>query len=124
MSRITEKRKDGGYQLKAGNEIYGEENGIRLVQIVGQVEDLKEELGIDLGTLVKAIKEGIYIKNDKGEIIDASNEPCVLNAYTPTGDWGFEIWQQYPINFNETFTDIFRFKDYGKTWAFTPEELL
>ena len=124
MSRITKKCKDGSYQLKAGNEIYGEENGIRLVQIVGQVEDLKEELGIDLITLVKAIKEGIYIKNDKGEIVDVSNEPCVLNSYVPTGDWGFEIWGQCPINFRETFTDIFRFKDYGKTWALTKEELL
>ena len=39
--RITEKNGDF-YKLKKGNEIYGEEDGIRLVQIVGQHEDLEE----------------------------------------------------------------------------------
>jgi len=42
MDRITEK--DGEfYKLKPENEAYGWENGIRLVQIVGKLEDLKEE---------------------------------------------------------------------------------
>ena len=101
MSRITEKCKDGGYQLKAGNEIYGEENGIRLVQIVGQVEDLKETLGISLFKLFVALENGIYGK--------VGNK--IEHILAPHLSWhNREIY-------------IFKIKDYGKTWALTKEEL-
>lgn len=44
--RIT--KKDGKfYKLKQENEVYGWENGIRLVQIVGNFEDLEEEIGVN-----------------------------------------------------------------------------
>lgn len=42
MERITNKRSDNLYELSEGQEIYGEENGVRLVQIVGKYEDIKE----------------------------------------------------------------------------------
>ena len=42
MERITSKRSGGLYELSEGQEIYGEENGVRLVQIVGKYEDIKE----------------------------------------------------------------------------------
>lgn len=46
MSRIT--KKDGEfYKLKPENEVYGWENGIRLVQIVGRYEDLMEKYNIE-----------------------------------------------------------------------------
>jgi len=46
MNRITEK--DGKfYKLKPENEVYGWENGIRLVQIVGEFEDLMEKYKIE-----------------------------------------------------------------------------
>lgn len=53
--RITEK--DGEfYELKPEAEVYGWENGIRLVQIVGKYEDLKEELGCSLEEMIELIK--------------------------------------------------------------------
>lgn len=46
MGRITQK--DGEfYKLKPENEVYGWENGIRLVQIVGRYEDLMEKYNIE-----------------------------------------------------------------------------
>jgi len=45
--RITQKRALGGYELASGNEYYGWEDGIRLVQYVGRVEDILEKHNID-----------------------------------------------------------------------------
>ena len=52
MNRITQRRKDGFYDLINPN--YGEENGIRLAQIVGKFEDL-----------IQAYEEGIWAKEDE-----------------------------------------------------------
>lgn len=56
-NRLTEKTPNGFYELTKGNEIYGEENGIRLVQIIGKYEDLEESLAkpfkLDLITLLR-----------------------------------------------------------------------
>ncbi len=58
MNRITEKKENGFYELTTGNEIYGEENGIRLVQIVGRLEDIMSEYGIETMTdLKEALKD-------------------------------------------------------------------
>lgn len=57
MNRITEK--DGKfYELKPENEVYGWENGIRLVQIVGRYEDLMEKYGIEsIDSLEEILKD-------------------------------------------------------------------
>ena len=113
--RLTKKKENGFYELKEGQEIYGEENGIRLVQIVGEYEDLEEELGIDLVTFFKIRKhcydrKPIFIK-DKGMIIksDCRVELGYKSVAVYTGDYGADL---YPL------------KGYGKTWALTEEELL
>ena len=68
---------------------------------LGQLEDIEEELGIDLVTLINALKNGIYGKiGNKIEHILAPH----LSWYCQ------EIY-------------IFKIKDYGKTWALTKEEL-
>ena len=105
MERITKKKENGFYELKKGQKIYGEENGIRLVQIVGQLEDIEEELGIDLITLFKALKNGVYedIVDQKYKHFDLSY--AIDNVFT--------IWLGRPHEL----------KDYGKTWALTREEL-
>lgn len=65
MNRITEK--DGVfYKLKPENEVYGWEDGIRLVQIVGRLEDLEEQIGCPFEVLFRALKDGIY-HNEKFE---------------------------------------------------------
>ena len=67
--RLTEKKENGFYELKEGQEIYGEENGIRLVQIVGEYEDIDEspEHLADVKKAFEIIKEkrvnvGSFIK--------------------------------------------------------------
>jgi hypothetical protein len=68
----------------------------------GELEDIEEELGIDLITLFKALKNGIYGKVGKN----------IENILAPHFSWhNKEIY-------------IFKIQDYGKTWALTKEELL
>lgn len=107
--RITEKKENGCYVLKAGEEIYGEGNGIRLVQIVGQYEDIKEELGINLLTLFKALKEGIYTIHSKGK----KRYPCLTynNAVGYVFDFMFEQEGEYILS------------DYGATFSMTKKDV-
>ncbi|MCR4661654.1 MAG: hypothetical protein K5765_06635 [Clostridia bacterium] len=74
---------------------------------LGQLEDIEDELGIDLITLFKALKNGFYTKNVH---------------YTGYG-MGVSIIQKCLWN-EEWQDDVYYFKDYGKTWALTKEELL
>ena len=87
MNRITEKN-GNFYRLKYDNEVYGLENGIRLVQIIGRLEnllekynisdleylerciidhdkygELGEQLGCSLEIAFKALKDGIYVED-------------------------------------------------------------
>ena len=111
--RLTEKTKNGFYELKKGQEIYGEENGIRLVQIVGRYEDVEEEFGIDLVTLFKAFQNIIYVKWDTEKI--------------PHKDKVEEI---YFSDFDELCFVLSKHgqaisvRDYGKHWALTEKELM
>lgn len=113
--RITQKKENGFYELKEGQEIYGEENGIRLVQIVGQYEDVKEELGIDLLTLFKALTDTIAIKNKDGSI----EEMWACPRFQISIDKN-DSWILYGPVEEHKYVSI---KDYGKTWALTKEEL-
>lgn len=76
------------------------------------LENIEEEIGIDLITLFKALKNGIYI-NDGGIVDEIGNiyeseiksiEHCPLWSFT-TDDGG-----------------EYAFKDRGKTWALDKEE--
>lgn len=107
--RITKKRNNGFYKLKAGKEIYGEEDGIRLVQIVGQLEDIEE-------LCEKIVAQPIYQK------------------FIDTGEIHKKDYTEYYVlyNFAEKRIEIYgceiitclNVEDYGKTWALTKEELL
>ena len=87
---------------------------------LGQLEDIEEELGIDLITLFKALKNGIYYKGvnvygckDKTFKEVRLNEHPVLKGkklYIESvfgGSLVYGVW----------------LKDYGKTWALTKKEL-
>lgn len=131
--RLTKKREDGLYDNSSG---VCDEEACKL----GKLEDIEQELGIDLITLFKA--KSIYIatfsywkwnlkdkqqckKNDIGAIeekriveknnfcIDFINKEIVIIEFELIDDGDYE-------------TEIIRlkFKDYGKTWALTREELL
>ena len=60
--RLTKIRNDGFYELKKGQEIYGEENGIRLVQIVGKYEDIEERYDINIVDFFKEYERLGYFK--------------------------------------------------------------
>lgn len=107
--RITEKKENGFYELTKGNEIYGEENGIRLVQFLGGLEDFGEKLDISWSILLNAINSGFYKIDNRGSIIFINPMPRV--------DFKNKC-------FNTSSYYKLYFKDYGKTWALTKEELL
>ena len=72
---------------------------------LGKLEDIEEELGIDLITLFKALKNGIYKKgrnNLKGLI----------------------LYSKMPMfSFYHKTIDAELIEDYGKTWGLTRKEL-
>ena len=68
---------------------------------LGQLEDMEDELGIDLTTLFKALKDGIYGKVGKK----------IEHILAPHLSW----------HYSEIY--IFKIKDYGKTWALKKKEL-
>lgn len=107
--RLTEKTKP--------NPIYDcnyislvEEKG--LLDKLGELEDIEQELGVDLVTLFKALKDDVYVKSP----YDVSPESSALDIrFFKTFGWFFTYrgcgYPRYLI------------KDYGKTWALTKEEL-
>lgn len=86
------------------------------LELLREFTNIKNELGIDLLILFKALKNGIWVKYDanfgftgKPKIViekDKCTEICLRKK-----KW----WIQ---------ENDFLLKDYGKTWALTKEELL
>ena len=82
----------------------------KCIQKLGQLEDIEEELGIDLITLFKILKNGIWVKTKNG----------ISQHFTVS----IRKWLQtntYCLYYRP-YTHIW-FEDYGKTWALTREEL-
>ena len=86
-----------------------------MVEKLGKLEDAEEELGIDLIKLFKALKDGIYFKHNYYGIehkqVSYITRTALVYRYSSWGD-------DDDIHF--TYYD---YKDYGKTWALTKEEL-
>ena len=82
-----------------------------LFERLNQYEDIEEELGIDLITLFKALKNGIWIYDTNGiEMFTGHFQNGLVFNYC-----------SYP---SIQYVDrLFYLKDYGKTWALTMEEL-
>lgn len=78
-------------------------------------KSIEEEIGIDLITLFKAVKNDFYFKY-KDKII-SSNDYSFLTRANIRGDWVLDI-----ISDNLSLL-LIKLKDYGKTWALTKEEL-
>ncbi len=81
---------------------------------LGQLEEIEEELEIDLIILFKALKNGIKAKWGQNEIVELT----ILG--------GCQLWFNQKcfqlIDYNNKEW-LYYFKDYGKTWALTKEEL-
>ena len=105
-----------GYDIKDRKDFngYNNDNDVQKIfkcfQKLGQLEDIEEELGISLVTLFRALRSGIHIiddgypYNDRVNLIYSNSFPCGFKG--KVGD------------------HCVFFKDYGKTWALTKEELL
>ena len=103
--RLTKKYDDGSYGLEKVNC----ETEIKL----GQLEDIEEELGIDLITLFKALKNGIYIKKQS----QTTYPLALLRTHYSNKTTRYYVFD------NGKEKEI-KLKDYGKTWALTKEELI
>ena len=81
-----------------------------------ELEDIEEELGIDLITLFKAIKNGIWYWTKNSNV----------NAPQPSGPWKLhcDFYDRKGfVDEDDWYCEVFRFSEYGKTWALTKEEL-
>ena len=92
------------------------------------LEDLEEEIGFDLITLFKALKDGFYIKyNDKIVHIFSDKHITInfwyktINVFIPPKF--FIDCKKGADYLSETIDEEYWFKDYGETWAITREEL-
>lgn len=91
-------------------------------QKLGKLEDIEEELGIDLSILIKAFKLGAYFMSPyRGEI----KYFVRLWLWADLRKKRFDIRKEYFAKSYDYCTGgaLFLFKDYGKTWALTKEEL-
>lgn len=98
------------------------------VDKLGELEDIEEEIGISLPILFKTLKDGFYIKHNF-EIVHIYPDKNItinfwyktINVFIPPK---FFIDCKKGTNYlSKTIDEEYWFKDYGKTWALTKEEL-
>lgn len=77
----------------------------KMTHKLGQLEDIEEELGIDLLTLFKALKQGYIWYDEEKYKIECLYVKPQIHLYVADGVGGCYM------------------EDYGKTWALTKEEL-
>ena len=109
MNRLTMKIKEGFYIAPNINSTDD------LKYKLGQLEDIEEELGIDLVTLFKALKKGIFVAYDSS--FGMANKPKIKIVKDKATGICYRNKKWY-IQEDETLI-----KDYGKTWALTKEEI-
>ncbi len=123
--RITEKKENGFYELKEEREIYGWENGIRLVQIVGRVEDIEEKWGISIDLVDRILDylDEVYLDNsDKPFYVKyLDGIDTVTPVYMQLDRRNKRLLETYSAD--GSGPTEYPFSEYGKTWALTREEL-
>ena len=80
------------------------------LDLLEEYRKIEDEIGIDLITLFKALKDGIYINEDGSVYKD-----CIKSIEHWSDGWGFIS--------SDDYIDVL-FEDYGISWALTEEELL
>jgi len=80
-----------------------------------EYKTIEDELGIELVTLFKAIRDGIYVEGKK--------KPKFRSLWFDNIDSGITD-EDVGLYWFDIDDKRFYFKDYGKTWALTREELL
>lgn len=83
-------------------------------------EDIEDELGIDLITLFKVLKNGIYrIFYKGGEPNKIGNLDINFDKKALSSHWQFLDMSGY-----DSGTNYYYFKDYGKTWSLDKNDLI
>lgn len=88
---------------------------------LADLEDIEDELGIEIITLFKALKNGLYYK-----VLYSNIKAHKVDEYVCYTDYVYCYYDADDIHSYviATTRDNFCFNDYGKTWALTKEELL
>ena len=136
--RLTEKDKIKELETLQNNNVLMTNNEYKDLKL-GQLENIEEELGIELITLLKALKNGCWIRKGfygtcylEGKAIFIPSEYLHLNLYDyyterKNEDSYEESESQEALclfdMYYEDINNIARVRDYGKTWALTKEEL-
>ena len=108
--RLTNKYQDLLHYDNGETSYYTSPSYVKVLNKLGQLEDIEEELGIDLITLLKGGKHGIwYLSN--GTLYFQKLDICLVD----------KCFREY-IDYERRYMKYY-FKDYGKTWALTKEEL-
>ena len=133
MNRLTKKSnstlKEIEYQLIDEKENLSANEGIKKIPVLatnklGRLEDIEEELGIDLITLFKALKDGINVYYENEERYQFHNN--LRLEYHKTLGWGLvDIYgsicrNDMPMKLDMEFYEL---KEYGKTWALDKQTL-
>lgn len=108
MYRFTKKYNNGRYTHyeQKPNEDYD-----YLVDKLGKLEDIEEELGIDLYSLFKVLVDGAWFIIDKKPIYVRNPILCYSENY------------KREIQFRVLFS-WYSLKDYGKTWSLDKSDLV
>lgn len=110
--RLTKKSNKDSLGYEPIEELIKQNNASPIIAKLGQLEDIEDELGIELITLFKALKKGVYIKK----------------AYLPFYPLAL-MREDYSNHTTKYFVfykgkkKYLKLRDYGKTWALTREEL-
>ena len=119
MERLTKKREDGFYELKESQEIYSKEDVTRLVQVIGQYEDIEESAGMPLERLIAMLKDGFWVVATEDDSQDIFQ---VFDTRDVVFDFDAKKITLY-FELSEDVYNTYKFEDYGKTLALTKEEL-
>lgn len=133
MNRLTEKR--GNFYYDKGECVCTE-----CSDKLGKLEDIEEQRKVDLIVLNKALNEGFYFKKYKNEMEEMEetgnydilfacpSKYTVVNFWYNTIEiyvapkWKIDYSKNLEINYPAVEGEVW-FKDYGKTWALSREEL-
>ena len=108
------------FELSSNREIENYVNTDLTLAIdkLGKLEDIEEELGIDLITLFKALKNGVY---------HFASDGVLIHDYGWLEDNYFypEPHDKLSCSFRSNYEDeLFYFKDYGKTWSIDKKDFM
>lgn len=119
MNRLTYKK--NWYDEFGNKHSYHSEDNY-CIEKLGKLEDLEEELGIDLITLFKALKNGVCVKENM------TPETTCFTKYTVDCFVYNEQYEEYGFGYGkDCFSDKplwwLSLKDYKKTWALNRSDL-